>query len=93
VLALLIAIGGVACSALRPKSDEEAEVPITSCAEPRPQACTRELIPVCGHLYGGKPKTYDNACAACADPDVSGRQAGACEEPAPGPDDPPGSTD
>ena len=66
--------------------------PATACAEPRPQACTMEYIPVCGHRYDGERKTYPNACSACSDPDVAGRDPGPCEEPAPDPDAPPDST-
>jgi hypothetical protein len=78
ILALLGTIGS-ACSSSPQKSDDgTAEVPVRSCAEPRPEACTMEFIPVCGHLYNGELKTYDNACNACADPAVSGRQPGPC---------------
>ncbi len=88
-LTLMIATIGIvalACSSSPDGSDDATdEVPITSCAEPRPQACTREYIPVCGHLYNGERKTYSNACSACADPSVSGRRPGACGPPeAPG---------
>jgi hypothetical protein len=77
----LIGIVGIACASSPQKSDDATgEAPVTSCAEPRPQACTMEYIPVCGHFYSGERKTYANACTACADPDVSGRQPGPCEE-------------
>jgi hypothetical protein len=91
ILALaLIGVLGLACASSPQKPDDAAEEPpVTACAEPRPQACTQEYIPVCGHLYDGEPKTYANACTACADPDVSGRQPGPCEEPAPDQSEPP----
>ena len=76
----LIGIAGIACAAPRQKTKDAApEPPVTACAVPRPEACTMEYIPVCGHLYSGERKTYPNACSACADPDVSGRDPGACE--------------
>ena len=88
-LTLMIATIGIvalACSSSPDGSDDATnEVPITSCAEPRPQACTMEHIPVCGHLYNGERKTYPNACSACSDPCVSGRRPEPCEPPeAPG---------
>ena len=83
----LIGIVGIACASSPQKSDDAApEPPVTACAVPRPQACTMEYIPVCGHLYSGERKTYSNACAACSDSEVSGRHPGACEEPDPNPD-------
>jgi hypothetical protein len=83
ILALIGAVG-LACASSTPKTDEAAEEPpVTACAEPRPQACTMEYIPVCGHRYDGEHKTYPNACSACADRDVSGRHPGPCEEPTP----------
>jgi hypothetical protein len=89
ILAMISTIG-VACSSSPEKSDDAEEgPPITSCAEPRFQACTMEYIPVCGHRYDGGRKTYANACSACSDSEVSGRHPGPCEEPAPEPDDPP----
>jgi len=93
ILAMIVSVG-LACARAPQKSDDAVpEPPVTSCAEPRPQACTMEYIPVCGHRYDGERKTYPNACSACSDSEVSGRHPGACEEPDPGPDDPPGTTD
>jgi len=88
-LTLMIATIGIvalACSSSPDGSDDATdEVPITSCAEPRSEACTMEYIPVCGHLYNGERKTYPNACSACSNPDVSGRRPEPCEDPeAPG---------
>jgi hypothetical protein len=89
ILAMIGSVG-IACASSLQKSDDAApEPPVTSCAEPRLQACTREYIPVCGHLYNGERKTYPNACTACADSEVSGRHPGPCEEPAPDGSDPP----
>ncbi len=79
-----IGIVGLACaSSPREAVDAVEEPPAIACAEPRPQACTREYIPVCGHLYSGERKTYPNACSACSDRDVSARHPGACEEDTP----------
>jgi len=91
ILALVVGVG-LACASSHRKSDDAIEKPpVTSCAEPRPQACTMEYIPVCGHRYDGERKTYPNACTACSDSDVSGRHPGPCDEPAPEPGDPDGS--
>jgi len=81
--ALLISVGMACASSPQESGDAAEEPPVTACAVPRPQACTREYIPVCGHRYSGERKTYPNACTACADPEVSGRHPGACEEPTP----------
>jgi hypothetical protein len=78
----LIGALALACSSSPDGSEDATEkVPVTACAEPRPELCTMEYIPVCGHHYSGERKTYSNACAACSDPDVSGRRPGPCEEP------------
>ena len=85
IFAMIVSVGLACASSPQESDDATEEVPVTSCAEPRPQACTREYIPVCGHLYNGERKTYPNACSACSDPSVSGRRPGACEPPeAPG---------
>jgi hypothetical protein len=80
-LALIGALGLSCASSLRMPDAAGEEPPVTACAEPRPQACTRESIPVCAHLYDGELETYTNACVACADPEVWGRHPGPCEEP------------
>lgn len=60
------------------------------CASPRPQVCTREYRPVCGHIDNGlrcatepcnilSHKTYSNHCTACADARVIGAEQGSCE--------------
>ena len=49
-----------------------------TCADPRPQMCTREYRPACGLHRNGSRKTYGNACSACSDPDVVSQAAGAC---------------
>jgi tetratricopeptide (TPR) repeat protein len=48
------------------------------CADPRPQACTRDYRPACGLLRDHSSRTYGNACSACADPEVVSQSAGAC---------------
>ena len=67
-------------------------LPMTYCEDPRPQICTREYLPVCGHKDTGircvtmpcpsfELQTYGNACTACSDPQVLAYQPGACESP------------
>ena len=48
------------------------------CADPRPQMCTRDYRPACGRRRDGSRQTYDNACSACSDPQVTVQSAGAC---------------
>jgi len=48
------------------------------CADPRPQACTRDYRPACGLRRDKTRQTYPNACTACADPQVVTQSAGAC---------------
>ncbi|WP_372861621.1 hypothetical protein [Spongiibacter sp.] len=61
-----------------------------SCEQPRPQRCTREYRPVCGHVDTGMRcltqdctanthQSYGNACSACADQRVIGYEQGSCE--------------
>ncbi|CAN5921735.1 hypothetical protein BH11PSE3_BH11PSE3_03340 [soil metagenome] len=49
-----------------------------TCADPRPQMCTREYRPACGQRRDGSRQTYGNACTACSDPAVLAQAAGAC---------------
>ncbi len=51
------------------------------CTEPRPQACTKEYMPVCGQKEDGTSDTYGNKCTACADKDVLSYVNEACEQP------------
>jgi len=58
---------------------EGGEAPAMRCEEPRPDACTREFVPVCGRREGGDERTYGNACTACSDREVVELRSGACE--------------
>ncbi|MES0349936.1 MAG: hypothetical protein ABUK19_04375 [Desulfobacteria bacterium] len=48
------------------------------CADPRPEICTQEYIPVCGQLRGGDTRTYSNGCTACSDKSVVSYVPGKC---------------
>ena len=61
------------------------------CKDPRPEACTREIDPVCAKRDTGvrcvttpcpseENITLGNACTACSDPKVFGYVKGACPE-------------
>jgi hypothetical protein len=54
------------------------------CTKPRPEACTKEYLPVCGQavLNTGEVtrQTYGNKCDACAAMKVVSYTVGACEE-------------
>lgn len=49
------------------------------CADPRPQLCTMNYLPVCGVLEDNSKKTYSNACSACSDEQVVGYSEGECD--------------
>jgi hypothetical protein len=62
-----------------PGSAPESKLQATECTEPRPEACTREYMPVCGQKDDGTTDTYGNQCTACADTEVLSHVPGACE--------------
>jgi alkaline phosphatase D len=53
---------------------------LTTCTDPRPQACTMDYRPVCAEKKDGSPKTYSNGCNACSDPEVISYFEGDCKE-------------
>ena len=68
--------------------------PVTTCQEPRRQACTREYRPVCATIDTGvrctqapcpstKTQTFSNGCEACAQADVLSHQPGTCPKAEP----------
>jgi Kazal-type serine protease inhibitor domain len=59
-------------------SRENPAAKLTMCTEPRPEACTRDYVPVCGSAKEGAAKTYGNACEACADASVAAWAPGEC---------------
>ncbi|GAB3375463.1 hypothetical protein GCM10027567_14330 [Spongiibacter taiwanensis] len=80
-----------ACSTAVEEDTAAVQPGFTSCETPRPEMCTREFQPVCGHIDTGircvttpcpataRHKTYGNACTACADNSVIGFEQGSCE--------------
>ena len=77
LLVPILAILGYGCTTAADKPDAAAPG-LVNCTEPRPEMCTMQYDPVCGHLVSGARKTYGNACNACADKQVKGYQPGAC---------------
>ena len=49
-----------------------------ACTTPRPEACTREYVPVCGLLDDGTRQTMANGCEACANDRVVSYLAAEC---------------
>ncbi|WP_320837900.1 hypothetical protein [Zhongshania sp.] len=89
-LLLILAIGVLsACTSSQAKPEAAVAEGFKSCETPRPQMCTREYLPVCGHVDTGircittpcpsqRHQTYGNACSACADDKVMGYEQGDC---------------
>ena len=48
------------------------------CPEPRPEMCTQQYDPVCGHLKEGGSRNYSNWCTACSDISVESYSPGEC---------------
>ena len=69
-LVLMIA----ACTS-KPPIDPEG---MTLCGTPRPQVCSMEYDPVCGHTENGKSESYASACMACSDSSITAYTAGNC---------------
>jgi len=62
--------------ASKPAATKNTE--ITVCAEPRPEICTMEYVPVCATLKDTGMKTYSSGCRACSDINVVSYKTGAC---------------
>jgi hypothetical protein len=56
----------VACADLKVSGYWTGGCQTIVCTDPRPEACTREYVPVCGLFDNGKRRTMANACEACA---------------------------
>lgn len=91
-IVIIVMMLGTACARTsEPSVPVNLDEPVlSSCTEPRPQACTREYSPVCASRDTGircvttpcpstEWKTYGNACDACADEKVLFHRPGACE--------------
>ena len=77
IMRILIALGLLmvvllACSQETTRTPTEGQ-----CADPRPEICTKEYMPVCGN----NGQTYGNKCEACADQNVNTYEQGACNDP------------
>ena len=77
----------LACASKETPPPDAVELEI--CPSPRPEMCTREYRPACGHRCADPPcarafrRTYGNACDACTDPAVNAVEPGVCEEEPP----------
>ena len=81
MITILVTIAATlaACASGAPTSnipDTKARIP---CTDPRPQMCTMDYQPVCGHLKSDEFKTYSNGCNACSEPTVNGYSKGVCK--------------
>lgn len=86
-LVLCLAAAGCAERAATSDIAEVAAVDATKlefCTEPRPEICTMDYVPVCGHRCAEPPcpeearRTYSNGCTACSDAEVTAWTAGEC---------------
>jgi hypothetical protein len=79
----LVALAGVlvACSPIAGENQRGAEriAEMNLCPEERPQVCTMEYRPTCGHLDNGRRKDYASHCSACSDQEVVGTFEGSCD--------------
>ena len=77
---LLAGFTALACTQSSAVEETVSSRPVlVACEEPRPQLCTMQYDPVCGHTASNQYQTYSNACSACSDASVSGHSPGACE--------------
>jgi hypothetical protein len=72
----------VACNSGPTHSNREMSARIEGlelCPQERPQVCTMEYRPTCGHLDNGRRKDYASHCSACSDKEVVGTFEGSCD--------------
>lgn len=62
-----------------PSEGTSSPIDAVFCEEPRPEACTREYMPVCGFKSNGDFFTAGNKCEACANSAVDYYVPGACD--------------
>ena len=80
VLPALGAAAALSCQAENTAAERSDAVPLTLCIDPRPDACTREHLPVCGTRGDESLWTYANACSACGHQTVVGFRPGGCPD-------------
>ncbi|WP_373090752.1 hypothetical protein [Zhongshania sp.] len=88
-LLLILTLGVLSACTTQAKPEAPMAEGFKSCETPRPQMCTREYRPVCGHIDtdircintpcpSQRHQTYGNACSACAEDKVMGYEQGDC---------------
>ncbi len=72
------------CTTVKETKQSSGKLQAFDCTDPRPTACTKEYMPVCGQavLNTGdvQTQTYGNKCEACAAMKVISYTEGACAE-------------
>jgi len=87
-LGVLMAIALLVGCAGSESEDALARAPdsgLRACLDPRPEVCTKQYRPVCGHRCAAPPcteadrRSYGNGCDACADASVRAHRPGRCD--------------
>jgi hypothetical protein len=79
---------GCGCEPIPAETPNEGKLQAIDCTNPRPEACTKEYMPVCGQVQVQcirapcdlVKQTFGNKCEACANSLTISYTKGACEE-------------
>lgn len=75
---LAFILGAGVCAQAQQAPPAKPPAGLRTCAEPRPEICTKEFMPACGVRRDGTRMTYSNGCMACMDANVIGHLPGPC---------------
>ena len=75
---LIVFAAALACDSRNVSEALRPESALVRCIDPRPRACARENLPVCGVRVDGSEWTYAGSCSACGHETVVGHRPGGC---------------